>query len=47
MVQNQPQFYKLEGADKLRFNIETETAEARLDMVQELLEKLDPSNGPS
>ena len=47
MVQNQPQFYKLEGADKLRFNIETETAEQRLDMTQELLQKLDPANGPS
>ena len=47
MVQNQPQFYKVEGADKLRFNIETETAEQRLDMTQELLQKLDPANGPS
>lgn len=47
MVQNQPQFYKLDGADKLRFNIETETAEQRLNMVEELLQKLDPANGPS
>ena len=40
MVQIQPQFYKLDGADKLKFAIETETAEQRLDMIEELLEKL-------
>jgi len=44
MVQIQPQFYKLDGADKLKFAIETETAEQRLDMINELLQKL--SAGP-
>ncbi len=43
MVQNQPQLYKLEGADKLRFSIESETADERLIIVSELLEKLAPS----
>jgi len=40
MVQIQPQFYKLDGADKLKFAIETDTAEQRLDMIETLLEKL-------
>lgn len=40
MVQIQPQFYKLDGADKLKFAIETETAEQRLDLADELLQKL-------
>ncbi|RLU04079.1 MAG: transcription-repair coupling factor [Ketobacter sp.] len=40
MVQIQPQFYKLDGADKLKFAIESETAEQRLDLIEELLEKL-------
>ncbi|HBO95191.1 MAG TPA: transcription-repair coupling factor, partial [Gammaproteobacteria bacterium] len=40
MVQIQPQFYKLDGADKLKFAIETDTAEQRLDMIEELLDKL-------
>ncbi|RLP55812.1 MAG: transcription-repair coupling factor [Ketobacter sp.] len=45
LVQNQPQFYKLEGADKLRFQIESETAEARLHLTEEILDKLSPANG--
>ncbi|MGB3623369.1 MAG: TRCF domain-containing protein, partial [Ketobacter sp.] len=45
LVQNQPQFYKLEGADKLRFQIESETAEARLQLTEEILDKLSPANG--
>ncbi|RLT93458.1 transcription-repair coupling factor [Ketobacter sp.] len=40
MVQIQPQFYKLDGADKLKFAIESETAEQRLDLIEELLDKL-------
>ena len=40
MVQIQPQFYKLEGADKLRFMIATETADERLQLMEELLQQL-------
>lgn len=40
MIQKQPQFYKLDGADKLKFNLESETAEQRLDLVEKLLTQL-------
>ncbi len=40
MVQNQPQKYKLEGADRLRFLIETEKAEQRFQTIEKLLKEL-------
>ncbi len=40
MIQSQPQFYKLEGADKLKFAIETESADQRLEAVEKLLTQL-------
>lgn len=45
MVQNQPQFYRLDGADKLKFSIESDSAEQRLDLTDELLNKLATANG--
>ena len=43
LIQKQPQFYKLEGADKLKFAIESESAEQRLDAVEKLLTQLGKS----
>ncbi|MDF2180828.1 transcription-repair coupling factor [Neptuniibacter sp. CAU 1671] len=40
MVQNQPQIYKLDGADKLRFNQQMDTAEQRFNTVEQLLTRL-------
>ncbi|MFW1677817.1 transcription-repair coupling factor [Pontibacter sp. JAM-7] len=40
MVQNQPQIYKLDGADKLRFNQQMDTAEQRFQAVEHLLSRL-------
>ena len=40
MVQNQPQKYKLEGADRLRFTIKSETAEKRFQLIEKLLKEL-------
>ena len=40
MIQTQPQFYKLDGADKLKFAIESDSAEQRLDAVEKLLTQL-------
>lgn len=40
MVQNQPQKYKLEGADKLRFNLDMEKTEQRFKAVETLLSDL-------
>jgi transcription-repair coupling factor (superfamily II helicase) len=40
MVQNQPQKYKLEGADKLRFNLAMEKTEQRFKAVETLLSDL-------
>ena len=37
MVQNQPQRYKLEGADKLRFSLDNNKPEQRFQMVEKLL----------
>jgi len=40
MVQNQPQRYKLEGADKLRFSLDNKKPEQRFQMVEKLLGEL-------
>ena len=40
MIQKQPQFYKLDGADKLKFAIDSESPEQRLDVVEKLLTQL-------
>jgi len=40
MVQNQPQKYKLEGADKLRFSLNMESTEKRFSAVETLLRDL-------
>ncbi len=42
MVQAAPHAYKLEGANKLKFNLPMETTEQRLQQVSGLLEKLMP-----
>jgi len=42
MVQSAPHLYKLEGANKLKFNLPMDTAEQRLQQVTELLNKLLP-----
>lgn len=40
MVQNQPQKYKLEGADRLRFSISSEKPEQRFQTIEKLLKEL-------
>lgn len=40
MVQNQPQRYKLEGADKLRFSLDNKKPEQRFQIVEKLLGEL-------
>ncbi len=40
LVQRQPQYYKLDGANKLRFFIETENSDSRLKTVNKLLNDL-------
>lgn len=40
LVQTQPQNYKLSGANQLHFSIETETADARINLVNNLLDTL-------
>ncbi|MGB0467599.1 MAG: transcription-repair coupling factor [Pontibacterium sp.] len=40
MVQNQPQKYKLEGADKLRFHIDSVKTEQRFQSIEKLLKDL-------
>lgn len=40
MVQNQPQKYKLEGADKLRFSLDMEKTEERFKAVERLMSDL-------
>jgi transcription-repair coupling factor (superfamily II helicase) len=40
MVQNQPQKYKLEGADKLRFSLNMEKTDARFNAIESLLSDL-------
>lgn len=42
LVQSMPQKFKLDGADKLRFMLESETAQERIAIVQELLERISP-----
>jgi len=42
MVQAAPNAYKLEGANKLKFNLSMESAEQRLQQVTSLLDKLMP-----
>ena len=37
LVQNQPQKYKLEGADKLRFSLNMESTEKRFSAIESLL----------
>ncbi|HVC37124.1 MAG TPA: TRCF domain-containing protein, partial [Gammaproteobacteria bacterium] len=41
MVQQQPQHYKLDGSNRLRFMLELEDREKRFTAVETLLEKLD------
>ncbi|MEX0374247.1 transcription-repair coupling factor [Spiribacter pallidus] len=40
MVQEQPAVYRLEGQERLRFRYETETAEARLALIDQLLDAM-------
>jgi transcription-repair coupling factor (superfamily II helicase) len=40
LVQQQPAVYRLEGQKKLRFRVETESAEARLEAVSRLIDTL-------
>ncbi len=40
LVQNQPQLYRLEGADKLKFFIESETSQERFEQVETLVDRL-------
>lgn len=40
MIQSQPQNYRLEGADKLKFELESDTAEARIAIINTLLDTL-------
>ncbi|CBL44876.1 Transcription repair coupling factor [gamma proteobacterium HdN1] len=42
LVQSMPQKFKLEGADKLRFMLESETAQERIELVRELLARISP-----
>ncbi len=42
LVQSMPQKFKLDGADKLRFMLESETGQERIALVQELLERIAP-----
>ncbi|MCV6627361.1 MAG: hypothetical protein OIF38_14775, partial [Cellvibrionaceae bacterium] len=42
MVQKQPQFYKLSGANQLRFSLDLENAQTRIQAVDELLDNLTP-----
>ncbi len=42
LVQSMPQKFKLEGADKLRFLLESETAQERIQLVEELLQRITP-----
>ncbi|NKF52437.1 transcription-repair coupling factor [Shewanella sp. WXL01] len=39
LLQNQPQMYRMDGPNKLKFNIPAETSKERLDLVQTLLEE--------
>jgi len=40
MVQASPAVYRLEGEEKLRFRLETETPEARIETIEKLLEAI-------
>ncbi|MBX2847517.1 MAG: hypothetical protein KTR16_04300, partial [Acidiferrobacterales bacterium] len=40
LVQTQPQNYKLSGANQLHFSIETDTADDRINTVNQLLDTL-------
>jgi len=40
LVQMQPNIYKLSGANQLNFSVETETADARINTVNNLLDAL-------
>lgn len=44
LVQNQPQFYKLEGANHLKFVSDMENTNVRLKTVDELLKRLTPKH---
>jgi len=43
LIQSQPQFYKLEGSDRLRFTIESESYGERLELIDQLIDKLTPT----
>ena len=43
LIQSQPQFYKLEGSDRLRFTIESESYGERLELIDQLIDKLAPT----
>ncbi|OUS25616.1 transcription-repair coupling factor [Gammaproteobacteria bacterium 45_16_T64] len=47
LVQSQPQFYRLEGADKLRFTLELENYDERIEAVNTLINTLLPKNKKS
>ncbi len=40
MVQNQPQIYQMQGANHLKFQLESNNVEHRLQVIQQLLDKL-------
>ena len=42
LVQSQPQNYRLEGADKLRFTLELENHDERIEAVNTLINRLLP-----
>ncbi|HCM64797.1 MAG TPA: transcription-repair coupling factor, partial [Alcanivorax sp.] len=44
LVQSGPNVYKLEGASTLRFELESETAQERIEVVEEVLNRLSGSN---
>mgnify|MGYP002760834469 CR=1 FL=1 len=40
MVQEQPAVYRLEGQERLRFRLETETPEARIEAIEQMLQAM-------
>ena len=44
LIQTQPQTYKLDGPEKLRFTLKLETPEVRIDFVERLVESLGGGN---
>ncbi|MCG8670355.1 MAG: transcription-repair coupling factor [Pseudomonadales bacterium] len=44
MVQSQPQNYRLDGADKLKFMLETEKHDERIKVIEKLVDQLGPKS---